>query len=63
MYFDYPFKVEANVNTIISKYSNFTVGLLESKYTNEAIKVGRASSSANIYHNMLGQMTNKLYFE
>lgn len=63
VYFDYPFKVEANVNTIISKFSTQTVGILESKYTNEAIKVNRASSSANIYHGMLSQLTNNLYFE
>jgi len=63
VYFDYPFKVEAHVNTIISKFSTHTVGILESKYTNEAIKVNRASSSANIYHGMLSQLTNNLYFE
>lgn len=52
IYYDYPFKVEGCINTIVSSTQSKTVGNIESKYINDAIKFNKASSSGALYFNL-----------
>ena len=50
VYYDYPFKVEGCINTIVSSTKSKSVGNIDSKYVNQIIRDSRASNSGAIYY-------------